>query len=97
MSLTTKEVCICDQCGIERNKDPNHWWVILRNVVIASEDISGARSYTAVSRPNGFAFVAWDDAAARRAATKHLCGLTCLYKAIDKLAQEILEQERVKA
>lgn len=97
MSLTTKEVCICDQCGRERNKDTNHWWLILPSLGLL--DISGT---TAVMMPMSgrdvaYSFILWNDIECRKANAKHLCGRACLYKAIDKLAQEILQQERVKA
>lgn len=81
MSLQTKEVCVCDECGIERNNDTNHWWLIF----------DPEKNYCSPR----VSFMPWSDVLAADAG-KHLCGLTCLYKTIDKLAQEILRQE-VKA
>lgn len=76
MSIATREVCVCDQCGRERDKDTNHWWLLW-----------GSNQH--------FHAETWNDRAARDGTATHLCGLTCLYQAIDKLAQEILKREAV--
>lgn len=78
MSIATKEVCVCDQCGRERDKDTNHWWTVC---------------YWTVDRM--FIVQPWDATIAAMRNAQHICGLTCLYKAIDKLAQEILKREAV--
>lgn len=83
MSIATREVCVCDQCGRERDKDTNHWWVVCCEV---NEKI--------LATPNLFV-TPWSEEAARWEDATHLCGLTCLYQAIDKLAQEILKRETV--
>lgn len=75
MSLQTKEVCVCDGCGIEREKDTNHWWLLWQS-------------------PSQIHAEPWDGQLAHYV-SHHYCGLTCLYKAIDKLAQEILRKETV--
>ena len=77
MSIATREVCVCDQCGRERDKDTNHWWVLRRQ-----SDWFWAAPFD-------------EDGNAALESVQHLCGLTCLYQAIDKLAQEILKREAV--
>ena len=78
MSLQTKEVCVCDECGVEREKDTNHWWLLCH---FPPDDCFIVRT--------------WDDVVAKLESSRHICGLTCLYKAIDKLAQKILREEAV--
>lgn len=74
----------CNACGHARDKDANHWWLVIPIFERATV------------APVGVQLMPWNDAVARKiAGAAHCCGIACALKAIGQQADVIrLGQQR---
>lgn len=73
----------CDQCGIQRAKDTNHWWLV--------QLVAAARGPQRTERTLEIRIEPWTDKRAAIKGMQHGCGVDCMIKLTAKFAQQITE------